>query len=82
MFAEDVIGTTPTSAILLDCSTIDVASAREVAEAARQAGYEMVDAPVSGGIAAANAGTFTFMVGGSGRASSAPSRSSPKWARR
>ena len=65
VFAEDVIGHAPTSAILLDCSTIDVASAREVAEAARQAGYEMVDAPVSGGIAAANAGTLTFMVGGS-----------------
>jgi 3-hydroxyisobutyrate dehydrogenase len=65
VFTTDVIGTAPTDAILIDCSTIDVASAREVAEAARQAGYEMVDAPVSGGIAAANAGTLTFMVGGS-----------------
>jgi 3-hydroxyisobutyrate dehydrogenase len=51
--------------LLIDCSTIDVASAREVAEAARQAGLEMLDAPVSGGtIGAANA-TLTFMVGGS-----------------
>ena len=65
VYNEDVIGHAPTSAILIDCSTIDVASAREVAEAAKRAGYEMVDAPVSGGIAAANAGTLTFMVGGS-----------------
>ncbi len=65
VYASDVIGHAPTSALLLDCSTIDVASAREVAAAAAQAGYEMVDAPVSGGIAAANGGTLTFMVGGS-----------------
>jgi 3-hydroxyisobutyrate dehydrogenase len=65
VYDEDVIGHAPTSAILLDCSTIDVATAKRVAAAARQAGYEMVDAPVSGGIAAANAGTLTFMVGGS-----------------
>ena len=65
VFAEDVIDHAPTTALLLDCSTIDVASAREVAAAASQAGYEMVDAPVSGGIAAANGGTLTFMVGGS-----------------
>ena len=65
VFTSDVIGHAPTSALLLDCSTIDVASAREVAEAAEQSGYDMVDAPVSGGIAAANSGTLTFMVGGS-----------------
>ena len=65
VFASDVIGHAPTSALLLDCSTIDVASAREVADAASTAGYEIVDAPVSGGIAAANGGTLTFMVGGS-----------------
>ena len=51
-------------ALLLDCSTIDVATARRVSEAAATAGCEMVDAPVSGGIAAANGGTLTFMVGG------------------
>ena len=65
VYGSDVIGHAPTTALLLDCSTIDVASAREVAAAASQAGYEMVDAPVSGGIAAANGGTLTFMVGGS-----------------
>ncbi|WP_310532624.1 3-hydroxyisobutyrate dehydrogenase [Novosphingobium sp.] len=65
VYSADVIGVAPQSAILLDCSTIDVATAKKVAEAAKAAGYEMVDAPVSGGIAAANAGTLTFMVGGS-----------------
>jgi len=65
VFTAEVIGHAPQDALLLDCSTIDVASAREVAQAASAAGYEMVDAPVSGGIAAANGGTLTFMVGGS-----------------
>ena len=64
VYTADVIGLAPASALLLDCSTIDVATAREVALAAADAGYEMVDAPVSGGIAAANGGTLTFMVGG------------------
>ncbi|MGC6399713.1 3-hydroxyisobutyrate dehydrogenase [Sphingomonas sp. FW199] len=50
--------------LLMDCSTIDVATARAVAEAAATRGLLAVDAPVSGGIAAANAGTLTFMVGG------------------
>lgn len=51
--------------LLLDCSTIDVATARSNIEAATvNAGLVAVDAPVSGGIAAANAGTLTFMVGG------------------
>ena len=68
VYTTDVIGHTPASALLLDCSTIDVATARKVEEAARAAGYEMVDAPVSGGIAAANGGTLTFMVGGSEQA--------------
>ena len=64
VFCDDIIGHAPTSALLLDCSTIDVATARKVEELAQEAGYEMVDAPVSGGIAAANGGTLTFMVGG------------------
>jgi 3-hydroxyisobutyrate dehydrogenase len=64
VYVTDVIGQAPTSALLLDCSTIDVATARKVAESSASAGYVMVDAPVSGGIAAANAGTLTFMVGG------------------
>src|SRR5688572_5164921 len=64
VYESEVIGKTPASAILIDCSTIDVATAREEIEKARGAGYLMVDAPVSGGIAAADAGTLTFMVGG------------------
>ena len=64
VYAGDVIGHAPTSALLMDCSTIDVATAREVAETAAKGGHAMLDAPVSGGIAAANAGTLTFMVGG------------------
>ena len=59
---EAVKGTTP---LLIDCSTIDVESARVVSEAARVAGFEMLDAPVSGGVGGASAGTLTFMVGGS-----------------
>ncbi len=51
-------------AILIDCSTIDVATARSVGDAAAKKGLKMVDAPVSGGTAAADAGTLTFMVGG------------------
>ncbi len=65
VYENDVIGHAPASAILLDCSTIDVATARKVSAAAVAKGYDMVDAPVSGGIAAANGGTLTFMVGGS-----------------
>ena len=68
VYAGDVIGTAPSTALLLDCSTVDVATARNVAVAADAAGYAMVDAPVSGGIAAANAGSLTFMVGGSDEA--------------
>jgi 3-hydroxyisobutyrate dehydrogenase len=51
-------------ALLIDCSTIDVESARAVAAAAKRAGFDMLDAPVSGGTAGADAGTLTFMVGG------------------
>ena len=51
--------------LLIDCSTIDVESARVVTEAARAAGLEMLDAPVSGGVGGATAATLTFMVGGS-----------------
>jgi len=56
------------SAILIDCSTIDVATAKQVAGAAMAKGLAAVDAPVSGGIGAANAGTLTFMVGGAAEA--------------
>lgn len=51
-------------AILIDCSTIDVETARQLGEAAAFRARAMVDAPVSGGTAAADAGTLTFMVGG------------------
>ena len=51
-------------AIHLDCSTVDVDSAREVADLARQHGLLAADAPVSGGIGGAQAGTLTFMAGG------------------
>ncbi len=51
--------------LLIDCSTIDVATAREVSAAAAAAGHEMLDAPVSGGVGGAQAGTLTFMAGGS-----------------
>ncbi len=64
VYSANVIGHAPVSALLLDCSTIDVATARKVAADAASGGYTMVDAPVSGGIAAANGGTLTFMVGG------------------
>jgi 3-hydroxyisobutyrate dehydrogenase len=65
VYRDSVLGNAPTSAILMDCSTIDVATARSIEEEAAAQGYTMVDAPVSGGIAAAEAGTLTFMVGGS-----------------
>ena len=68
VYEADVIGTAPHGAVLLDCSTIDVATARDVIADAQSAGYDMVDAPVSGGIAAANGATLTFMVGGTGEA--------------
>ncbi len=65
VFRAEVFDKAPTSAILIDCSTIDVATAREVERDAEAKGYTMVDAPVSGGIAAAQGGSLTFMVGGS-----------------
>lgn len=65
VYTDAVFGHAQPSAILIDCSTIDVETARRVAEAAAAKGLTAVDAPVSGGIAAANAGTLTFMVGGS-----------------
>lgn len=65
VYGDAVFGTAAPNSLLIDCSTIDVATAKRVAEAARTKGLVAVDAPVSGGIAAANAGTLTFMVGGS-----------------
>jgi 3-hydroxyisobutyrate dehydrogenase len=59
-----VIASVAKGTLLIDCSTIDVATAREVTAAAQAAGLAMVDAPVSGGVGGAEAGTLTFMVGG------------------
>ncbi|MDE0521432.1 MAG: 3-hydroxyisobutyrate dehydrogenase [Boseongicola sp.] len=66
--ADEIIPAMGPGAIMLDCSTVDVESARSVAERARSAGVQALDAPVSGGIGGAEAGTLTFMVGGSGDA--------------
>ena len=66
--ANGIIGLARKGALLIDCSTIDVATARMVHEAAGEAGLEMLDAPVSGGVAGADAGTLTFMVGGADEA--------------
>ena len=59
LFAAAQAGT-----LFIDCSTIDVETAREVAETASDAGMLMLDAPVSGGVGGAEAGTLTFMAGG------------------
>lgn len=59
-----VIAAAAKGTLLVDCSTIDVESARAVGEAAARAGHDMVDAPVSGGVAGAEGATLTFMVGG------------------
>ena len=63
--ADEVIPAMEQGAVLLDCSTVDVESARTVAAKAEAAGLGALDAPVSGGIGGAEAGTLTFMVGGS-----------------
>ncbi|WP_260581694.1 3-hydroxyisobutyrate dehydrogenase [Sphingopyxis sp. PET50] len=68
VYTGDVFPNAAPDTLLLDCSTIDVATARANIEAATARGLAAVDAPVSGGIAAANAGTLTFMVGGTGDA--------------
>ena len=64
VFNEDVAPNAKPGTLLIDCSTIDVASAREVGEAMKRQGFDFLDAPVSGGIAAAAGGSLTFMVGG------------------
>ena len=66
--AAEVIPAMTKGAVLLDCSTVDVDSARAVASDAEAAGLYPLDAPVSGGIGGAAAGTLTFMVGGSNAA--------------
>jgi len=63
VYETQILPNAPNSALLIDCSTIDVDSARAVGEMARAAGFRFGDAPVSGGIMAADAGTLAFMVG-------------------
>jgi 3-hydroxyisobutyrate dehydrogenase len=62
--AGGVLASAAAATLLIDSSTIDVATAREVAAAAEKKGLDMLDAPVSGGTGGAQAGTLTFMVGG------------------
>lgn len=62
--AVEAIGVARAGAVLCDCSTVDVESARAVAALAQEVGLGALDAPVSGGIGGADAGTLTFMVGG------------------
>ncbi|OIQ45164.1 MAG: 3-hydroxyisobutyrate dehydrogenase [Roseobacter sp. MedPE-SW] len=66
--ANDVVPAMQASAALVDCSTVDVDSARAMAEQATDANLLFVDAPVSGGIGGAAGGTLTFMAGGSAAA--------------
>ncbi|MBL3568383.1 3-hydroxyisobutyrate dehydrogenase [Rhodovulum sulfidophilum] len=63
--AAEILPAMASGAVLLDCSTVDVDSARAVAAEAGAAGLMAVDAPVSGGVGGATAGTLTFMAGGS-----------------
>jgi len=63
--ARDLIAAAAPGTAFIDCSTVDVASARAVAEEAEAAGLLAVDSPVSGGIGGAEAGSLTFMAGGS-----------------
>lgn len=62
--AAEVIPSMPAGAVLVDCSTVDVESARAVAREAVAVGLGALDAPVSGGVTGAAAGTLTFMAGG------------------
>lgn len=63
--AGDIVPAMSAGAVLIDCSTVDVDSARAVDADAQSAGLLFVDAPVSGGIGGAAGGTLTFMAGGS-----------------
>lgn len=62
--AADIHPVMPQGAVHLDCSTVDVDSARNTAQSAGKHGLSAIDAPVSGGIGGAAAGTLTFMAGG------------------
>ena len=62
--AQELIPAMSPGSIFLDCSTVEVETAREVAASANESGVRALDAPVSGGIGGADAGTLTFMIGG------------------
>ena len=62
--SADILPVMQNGAVLVDCSTVEVAAAREVAAAADARGLGCLDAPVSGGVGGAAGGTLTFMVGG------------------
>ena len=66
--ARDILPVMTKDAVLLDCSTIDVATARASDQLAQDRGIGFLDAPVSGGVGGATAGTLTFMVGGTDQA--------------
>lgn len=61
---EGLLAAARPGTLFVDCSTIDVADARAAHEAAAAAGHQALDAPVSGGVTGAEAGTLTFMAGG------------------
>ncbi|XP_022778870.1 uncharacterized protein LOC111320475, partial [Stylophora pistillata] len=65
---DKLIKQLPTGHFLIDCSTINVETSRMLAEHAQKAGHTILDAPVSGGVIGAKAGTLTFMVGGNEKA--------------
>lgn len=71
VYTQEILPNVPTGTVLIDCSTIDIASSIAVHEAAAAANCQMVDAPVSGGVPRATDGSLTFMVGGSDTAYSA-----------
>ncbi|GAC67877.1 3-hydroxyisobutyrate dehydrogenase [Gordonia soli] len=68
---RDILTATPTGALFIDSSTISVDDAREINQLAADHGYAQLDAPVSGGVKGATAGTLAFMVGGTEEAFSA-----------
>lgn len=75
---DGVLSTAREGSLFIDCSTIDPAVSREVAAKAMGKGCDFVDAPVSGGVGGAQAGTLTFMVGGKCVPCHAPAQA---WAR-
>ncbi len=64
VFEQSIFAGAPRGALLIDCSTIDVETTRDLAEKAAEKGFAMVDAPVSGGAEGAAVGKLSFMVGG------------------